>query len=104
MSWVSAHLSVGVFPHGAAACGAEELAGNVWEWCATPYREYPLPEDFSPETLDTSDQRETYVLRGGSWVSRRSNARCGARARYDPDSHDGYFGFRVARLFSSGSS
>jgi formylglycine-generating enzyme required for sulfatase activity len=33
---------VGIFPHGAAACGAEELSGNVWEWCSTPRLKYPF--------------------------------------------------------------
>jgi formylglycine-generating enzyme required for sulfatase activity len=26
---------VGMFPEGHAACGAADLAGNVWEWCRT---------------------------------------------------------------------
>ena len=25
--------AVGVFPHGAADCGALDMAGNLWEWC-----------------------------------------------------------------------
>ncbi len=95
---------VGIFPHGAAACGAEELAGNVWEWCATSYQAYPLPDDLQPETIDSYDRNRTYVLRGGSWYDLRAIARCGARVHYFPVIHFDGFGFRVARLFSLPSS
>jgi formylglycine-generating enzyme required for sulfatase activity len=44
---------VGLFPHGAAACGAEELTGNVWEWCSTADQEYPLPADLAAENIDS---------------------------------------------------
>src|SRR5690606_19687309 len=94
---------VGIFPHGAAACGAEELAGNVWEWCASRYYEYPLPEELAAETLDTSSGIRTYVLRGGSWLFNRASARCGARNLHYPGTLVD-LGFRVARLFSLGSS
>ncbi len=90
---------VGIFPHGAAACGAEELAGTVWEWCSTAYQAYPLPADLPPETLDTSKRSRTYVLRGGSWAYTQSHARCGARYNYLPVLDN--IGVRLARLFSS---
>ena len=95
---------VGIFPHGAAACGAEELAGNVWEWCSTPYLEYPFEDEVSAESLYTKNKRAggTYELRGGSWNDNRGYARCACRfdAR-GPDRVLGRYGFRLARLFSS---
>ncbi len=93
--------AVGIFPQGAADCGAEDMAGNVWEWCSTPYQKYPLPADLQPESLDTSDRNKTYVRRGGSWAAPLSYARCGARDSRDPIYDAGYIGVRLARLFSS---
>ena len=71
----------GIFPHGAAACGAEELSGNVREWCSTPYLTYPFSGEVSAESLYTGNKssNETYVLRGGSWNSSRDCARCAYR-------------------------
>lgn len=93
---------VGIFPHGAAACGAEELAGNVWEWCSTPKLDYPFKGEVSTESLYTKNKRasSTYVLRGGSWINFRDYALCAYRAAYVPDYDDGHLGFRLARLFS----
>lgn len=95
---------VGIFPHGAAACGAEELAGNVWEWCSTPTLDYPFRGEVSAETLYTKRGGGTYVLRGGSWYSSRANARCAARLDLSPDDVYDSYGFRLARLFSLPSS
>jgi formylglycine-generating enzyme required for sulfatase activity len=94
---------VGIFPHGAAACGAEELAGNVWEWCSTPRLGYPFKDEVSAESLYTKNKRagRTYVLRGGSWSSGRGLARCACRGGRVPGLDDGINGFRLARLFSS---
>jgi formylglycine-generating enzyme required for sulfatase activity len=70
-SGIGAKFVVGIFPDGRAGCGAEEMADNVWEWCANAYRDHPLPDDLAPETLDT---QESIVLRGGSSFSGRSRA------------------------------
>lgn len=29
--------AVGMYPHGAAACGALDMAGNLWEWCLNDF-------------------------------------------------------------------
>ena len=94
---------VGIFPHGAAACGAEELAGNVWEWCSTPYLKYPFKDEVSAESLYTKNKRagRIYVLRGGSWNFNRFYARCAWRYFLDPARDIDRYGFRLARLFSS---
>ena len=94
---------VGIFPHGVAACGAEELAGNVWEWCSTPYLEYPFKDEVIAESLYTKNKRagRTCVLRGGSWNLNRVHARCACRNAGNPDFDYDYIGFRLARLFSS---
>ena len=95
---------VGIFPHGAAACGAEELSGNVWEWCSTPRLEYPFKDEVSAESLYTKNKRadSIYVLRGGSGDNDRVLARCACRhARTPAPRRRHHVGFRLARLFSS---
>jgi formylglycine-generating enzyme required for sulfatase activity len=97
---------VGIFPHGAAACGAEELAGNVWEWCSTPLVDYPFKGAVSAESLYTQNKRasETYVLRGGAWGINRGLARCASRDDYKPAHDFVSCGLRLAHLFSLSSS
>jgi formylglycine-generating enzyme required for sulfatase activity len=98
--------AVGIFPHGAAACGAEELAGNVWEWCSSRYQDYPLPPDLPAETYDTYRRHERtkrrFVLRGGSWRGDRTSARCACRLDLPPGFVIDHSGVRLARLFSLG--
>jgi formylglycine-generating enzyme required for sulfatase activity len=97
---------VGIFPHGAAACGAEELSGNVWEWCSTPKLDYPFKGEVSAESLYTRNKssNRTYVLRGGSWYYNRDLARCAYRIVINPAYVFDTIGFRLARLFSLSSS
>ena len=97
----------GIFPYGAAACGAEDMAGNVCEWCSTPYIRYQEIErqgGVEPETLYTLSKKgggRTYVRRGGSWHGGRSLARCACHGDGgDPDDFDDLLGLRLARLFS----
>ncbi len=92
---------VGIFPHGKAACGAEDMAGNVWEWCSTPYmeyNEYPAAEQLPVDSDEKQGSEKSHVLRGGSWRSEQMFLRC--VARYDLFSDGGNHGFRLARLFS----
>ena len=83
---------VGCCPAGAAACGALDLAGNVWEWTTSSYKGYPaqsgtLEKGFTPDDFDVP-------LRGGSYRYSSTNVRCGARGRSNL-SNGSFNGFRV---------
>ncbi len=72
---------VGCCPAGAAACGALDLAGNVWEWTASSYAGYPAQSGVLVKDV-TADQLDAPV-RGGSWDS--TYVRCLAQAGRHPE-------------------
>ena len=55
---------VGVFPAGAAACGALDMTGNVWEWTLSQYT-YPYRHDARHDPEGDALR----MLRGGGWGS-----------------------------------
>ncbi len=91
---LNAPAPVGLCPAGTAACGALDLAGNVWEWCASHHTTYPDAAHTIQKDFTGNDW--VVPLRGGSyWKGDSSNVRCGARYRSHPD-YGGYnYGFRV---------
>jgi formylglycine-generating enzyme required for sulfatase activity len=84
--------AVGLFPSGAAICGAEDMAGNVWEWCRTAwtsdYEDYERRVNSAPETSGR-------VVRGGSFGDSSRYCRCAFRLRVIPNDRDVSLGFRV---------
>jgi formylglycine-generating enzyme required for sulfatase activity len=89
---IGAPSTVGCFPQGAAVCGALDIAGNVWEWTATPYgqdEQRASEKDFTP--------RQGVVLRGGDYSENIGRLRCGSRSRSIPYGGDDNLGFRVLR-------
>jgi len=74
--------AVGSYP--ANGYGLHEMVGNVWEWCQDWY----------------NSDKDSKVLRGGSWLTSIDNLRVTIRTYYDPNSKIYNYGFRCV----SGSS
>lgn len=80
-------------PQGDSAYGVADMAGNVWEWCSTLYRDYPYNPQDGREDLEAKADR---VLRGGSWLYFQRFARSAYRHRNSPVNRYYHAGFRVA--------
>ena len=72
--------------------GIYDMSGNVWEWCADWYSDYPIYEIRNPKGAESGSYR---VLRGGSWHSIASYCRVARRDFDTPDYRTDYSGFRV---------
>jgi formylglycine-generating enzyme required for sulfatase activity len=66
-------------PEGAAAGGAEQLAGNVWEWVGDP-----------------ADEDGWRSVRGGSYLDTAWGVRCARALPADPERATPTTGFRIA--------
>ncbi|WP_165774509.1 formylglycine-generating enzyme family protein [Candidatus Viridilinea mediisalina] len=93
---------VGQYPSGASPYRALDLAGNVWEWCATKWRErypYRLVDEWTEEYLAGESSRVMCGTshRGSSELHSRSASRIDREL--DPrHGHDlrSYVGLRIA--------
>ena len=78
--------AVGIFPRDRSVpFGVEDMAGNVWEWCA-------------------DEEASVRVFRGGSWCSSAGDCRAAIRRWFGPSDRDSFLGFRVAPVRSGGQA
>lgn len=80
--------AVGMYPHGAAKCGALDMSGNVWEWC--------LNDHGNPEIIDGYGNESTKVLRGGSFPFNQDDAASSYRSLFNhPNLDANSYGLRL---------
>lgn len=89
--------AVGVFPEDRAKRGTADLAGDVLEWCRTPWLDnYNGYETKVSEHMESDSAR---VLPGGSWLNEHPVS--SGRYRDDPGGRYRSVGFRVVRVGAS---
>jgi formylglycine-generating enzyme required for sulfatase activity len=84
--------AVGCFPGGDSPYGCADMAGNVWEWTRSAYKDYPYDPEDGRESPDAEGVR---VLRGGAFLVDEGLVRCAYRYGYYPSYRGDYVGFRV---------
>ncbi len=84
-------IAVGMYPDGAAACGAEDMAGNVWEWCLNKYGK--LFE--KPKEIRVDGSGDYRLVRGGTFYYNSNYAASFNRLNLYPHYVSGNIGLRL---------
>ncbi len=63
---------VGSFPAGVSWCGAQDMAGNAWEWVDDWHGDYPATAQVNPTG---PAEGSNAIVRGGGWDSNHTQVR-----------------------------
>jgi formylglycine-generating enzyme required for sulfatase activity len=85
-------FEAGIYPPGASPFGALDMCGNVWEWTASDFKDYPGRK--TPSALAGSGLK---VIRGGAYDATPKNSTTTYRGAVSPDRAYDKTGFRCAR-------
>ena len=89
------HPSGGLSPN---TWGIGDMIGNVAEWCADGYADYPTGDEAAPalDPVTWAPESDRVTTRGGGWKSCSADCRAAARSpRSKAPAPD--LGFRLAR-------
>jgi gamma-glutamyl hercynylcysteine S-oxide synthase len=91
-------VSIGRYPDGASAWGANDLVGNGWEWTSTPFAPLPGFRPMASYPVYSSDffDGEHFVLKGASPVTHERLVRRSFRNWFRADYPYVYATFRCA--------
>ncbi|MBP1466273.1 SUMF1/EgtB/PvdO family nonheme iron enzyme [Candidatus Chloroploca sp. M-50] len=85
------------YPIGASPYGVLDMAGNIWEWCATQQSGkrylYQLEDEWQAAYLEADKVRKR---RGGSWYSEQKFVRASYSNDFYPRNRNHDYGLRVA--------
>jgi formylglycine-generating enzyme required for sulfatase activity len=85
---------VNAYPEGASWVGAQDMAGNVWDWVADwGVSPYPSVLQVNPTGPESGTDK---IVRGGSWDSYDWGVRTTTREAHPPILQSPFIGFRCA--------
>ena len=107
-SGIGTTTPVGRYPAGASPYGAQDVAGNIWEWASSLGKPYPYNQNDGREDQQSTGSRVqrggtwnnnstgSRVLRGGSWNNNARLARAACRNHGTRGVLSDHVGFRLA--------